>query len=41
VRGRTARSRNCLSRATFLGLAYKLMEEAENTGRRIRGVDKT
>jgi transposase-like protein len=40
VRHRTTRSRNCLSRATFLGLAYKLMEEAEKTWRRIRGADK-
>ena len=31
---------NCLSRAMFLGLAYKLMEEAEKTWRRIRGADK-
>lgn len=31
VRHRTTRSRNCLSRATFLGLAFKLMEEAEKT----------
>lgn len=40
VRHRTTRSRNCLSRATFLGLAYKLMEDAEKTWRRIRGADK-
>lgn len=40
VRHRTTRSRNCLSRATFLGLAYKLMEEAEKSWRRIRGADK-
>lgn len=40
VRHRTTRSRNCLSRASFLGLAYKLMEEAEKTWRRIRGADK-
>jgi transposase-like protein len=40
VRHRTTRSRNCLSRATFLGLAFKLMEEAEKTWRRIRGADK-
>lgn len=38
VRHRTTRSRNCLSRATFLGLAFKLMEEAEKSWRRIRGV---
>jgi transposase-like protein len=40
VRHRTTRSRNCLSRATFLGLAFKLMEEAEKAWRRIRGADK-
>lgn len=40
VRHRTTRSRNCLSRATFLGLAFKLMEEAEKTWRKIRGADK-
>lgn len=40
VRHRTTRSRNCLSRATFLGMAFKLMEEAEKTWRRIRGADK-
>lgn len=40
VRHRTTRARNCLSRATFLGLAFKLMEEAEKTGRKIRGADK-
>ena len=40
VRHQTTRSRNCLSRATFLGLAYKLMEEAEKTWRRIRCADK-
>lgn len=40
VRHRTTRSRNCLSRATFLGLAFKLMEEAEKTWIRIRAADK-
>ena len=40
VRHRTTRSRNCLSRATFLGMAFKLMEEAEKTWRKIRGADK-
>jgi putative transposase len=34
------RARNCVSRATFLGLAFKLMEEAEKTWRKIRGADK-
>ena len=40
VRHRTTRARNCLSRSTFLGLAFKLMEEAEKSWRRIRGADK-
>ena len=34
------RARNCLTRATFLGLAFRLIEEAEKTWRRIRGADK-
>jgi len=37
---RTTRTRNCVSRATFLGLAFKLIEEAEKSWRRIRGADK-
>ena len=40
VRHRTTRSRNCLSRTTFLGLAFKLMEEAEKSWRKIRGADR-
>jgi putative transposase len=36
VRHRTTRARNCLSRSTFLGLAFKLMEEAEKSWNRIR-----
>ena len=40
VRHRTTRTRNCVSRPTFLGLAFKLIEEAEKTWRRIRGADK-
>ncbi len=40
MRHRTTRSRNVLSRATFLGLAFKLMEEAEKTLRKIRGADR-
>ena len=40
VRHRTTRSRNCLSRATFLGLAFKVMEEAEKSWRRIGGADQ-
>ena len=37
VRHRTTRTRNCVSRPTFLGLAFKLIEEAEKTWRRING----
>jgi transposase-like protein len=33
VRHRTTRTRNCVSRPTFLGLAFKLIEEAEKTWR--------
>lgn len=40
VRHRTTRTRNCVSRATFLGLAFKLIEEAEKSWRRIRGVER-
>jgi len=32
VRHRTTRTRNCVSCATFLGLAFKLIEETEKTG---------
>ncbi|WP_454752910.1 IS256 family transposase [Cupriavidus necator] len=39
VRHRTTRTRNCVSRATFLGLAFKLIEEAEKTWRRIKGAE--
>ena len=40
VRHRTTRSRNCLSRATFLGLAFKLVQQAEKRWRRIRGAER-
>ena len=40
VRHRTTRTRHGVTRATFLGLAFKLIEEAEKTWRRIRGADK-
>ncbi len=40
VRHRTTRTRNCVSRPTFLGLAFKLIEEAEKSWRRIHGADK-
>ncbi|AKC68687.1 IS256 family transposase [Pandoraea oxalativorans] len=40
VRHRTKRTRNCVSRATFLGLAFKLIESAEDSWRRIRAPEK-
>ncbi|VVE54544.1 transposase [Pandoraea sputorum] len=40
VRHRTTRMRNCVSRPTFLGLAFKLIEEAEKTWRRVNGTEK-
>ena len=40
VRHRTTRARNCVSRDTFLGLAFKLMEEAEKSWNKIHGADK-
>jgi putative transposase len=40
VRHRSSRTRNCVSRDTFLGLAFKLMEEAEKSWRKINGPDK-
>lgn len=40
VRHRTTRTKNCVSRNTFLGLAFKLVQEAEKSWRRIRGVER-
>jgi hypothetical protein len=40
VRHRTTRTRNCVSRPTFRGLAFKLIEEAQKTWRRINGPEK-
>lgn len=40
VRHRTTRTRNCVSRPTFLGLTFKLIEEAEKTWRRINGPEQ-
>ena len=40
VRHRATRTRNCVSRPTFPGLAFKLIEEAEKSWNRIRGADK-
>ena len=40
LRQRTSRTKNCVSRATFLGLAFKLAEEAAKTWRRLRAPEK-
>jgi transposase-like protein len=40
VRHRTTRTKNCVTRLTFLGLAFKLAEEAAKTWRRIRAPEK-
>lgn len=40
VRHRTTRTRSCVSRNTFLGLTFKLIEEAQKSWRTIRGADK-
>lgn len=39
-RHRATRTKNCVSRATFLGLVFYLTEEAQKSCRRIRGADK-
>lgn len=40
VRHLTKRTRNCVSRATFLGLTFKLIESDEELWRRIRAPEK-
>jgi hypothetical protein len=40
VRHRSKRTRNCVSRSTFLGLAFKLIEEAEKSWNKIHGAGK-
>jgi transposase-like protein len=40
VRHRTGRTKNGVTRATFLGLAFKMSEEAAKTWRRIRAPEK-
>ena len=40
VRHRTTRTKNCVSRSTFLGLAFKLVQEAQKSWRRIRGYER-
>ena len=41
VRYRTTRTRNCVSRPIFLGLAFKLIEEAEKNWRRINAPERS
>jgi transposase-like protein len=40
VRHRTTRTKNCVSRSTFLSLVFKLIQQAEKTWRRIRGFER-
>jgi transposase-like protein len=40
VRHRTSRTKNCVTRSSFLGLAFKMAEEAAKTWRRIRAPEK-
>jgi transposase-like protein len=40
VRHRTTRTKHCVSRSTVLGLAFKLVQEAEKSWRRIRGYER-
>ena len=40
VRHRTSRTKNCVTRATFLGLAFKMSEEAAKAWRRLRAPEK-
>ena len=40
VRHRTTRTKNCVTRSTFLGLAFKLVQEAQKSWRRIRAVER-
>ncbi len=40
VRQRSTRTKNCVSRATFLGLAFKLVQEAQKSWRRIQGAER-
>jgi putative transposase len=40
VRQRSTRTKNCLSRTTFLGLAFALVQQAQKSWRRIQGADR-
>lgn len=37
---RTTRTKNCVSRSTFLGLAFKLVQQAQKSWRAIRGAER-
>ena len=40
MRHRTRRTKHCVTRSTFLGLAFKMAEEAAKTWRRIRAPEQ-
>ncbi len=40
IRHRSTRTKNCLSRATLLGLVYRLAREAEKSWQRIHGSER-
>lgn len=40
VRHRTTRTKNCVTRSTFLGLSFKLVQEAEKSWRRIKRAER-
>lgn len=40
VRHRTTRTKNCVTRSSFLGLAFKLVQEAEKSWRRIKKAER-
>jgi len=40
VRHRSTQTKNCVSRATFLGLAFKLVQQAQKSWRRIQGAER-
>jgi putative transposase len=41
VRYRTTRTRNCVSRPTFLELTFKLIEEGDKARRRVNGLNRS
>jgi transposase-like protein len=40
VRHRTTRTKNCVTRSTFLGLSFKLVQEAQKSWRRIKKAER-